>query len=235
MIIAVASWRGTGATTAALALAAAVASRGDGAWLVEADPAGGVLAGRMHLAAYALAGLEQVAFPSQGRAAVEVLHEVAQHIGSFDVVAAPADPYRAFACHQPRVPWVPALTELPGTVVVDVGRLRAGTPVWPLLQVADEVVLATSAEVSEAVASHEWLLAGGRVSHSDPGLDDGRGRVLVVDSPGGVAFPRAGLLADLGDRCVGWLPLDPATVDLLHRGAPVGDRRLRRRSVRRCP
>ena len=53
MIVAVGAWRGTGATTTALLLAAALAAdsgvESDGAWFVEADPAGGVLAGRMSL------------------------------------------------------------------------------------------------------------------------------------------------------------------------------------------
>ena len=66
MIIAVGSWRGTGATTAALLAGACLAVADEaGAWLVEADPAGGVLAGRMHIAAQSVGGLERVAFPTE--------------------------------------------------------------------------------------------------------------------------------------------------------------------------
>ena len=70
MIVAVGAWRGTGATTTALMLASAMAAESslesDGAWFVEADPAGGVLAGRMPLPPGALGGLEQLAFPPAG-------------------------------------------------------------------------------------------------------------------------------------------------------------------------
>jgi len=227
MIIVVASWRGTGATATALALAAAAAD-GAGAWLVEADPAGGVLAGRVQLAPYAVGGLERVAFPTERRAVIETLHEVSQRVGEVNLVAAPADPFRAHSCHQPRVAWASSLAELPGTVVVDAGRLRAGTPVWPLLHVADEVLLVSSPEVTAVVASQEWVRAGGRVSSIEPGLDADRCRIVIVEAPSGIAFPRAGLLADLGDTCAGWLPWDSSAVDLLYRGAPIGDRRLRK-------
>ena len=228
MIVAVGSWRGTGTTVVSLALAAAMAERGEGAWLVEADPAGGVLAGRVQLAPYAVGGLERVAFPTERRAVVETLHEVSQRIGEVNVVAAPADPFRAYACHHPRVAWASALAELPGTVVVDVGRLRAGSPVWPLLHEADEVLLVSSPEVAAVVASQEWLRADGRVSPAEPGLEPDRARLVIVDAPSGIAFPRAGLLAELGDTCAGWLPWNPPAVDLLYRGASLGDRRLRK-------
>ena len=232
MIVAVGSWRGLGATTTALALAATLAHEsGEDAWLVEADPAGGVFAGRVHLAPFAIGGLERVAFPTDRATAVEALHEVAQTVGQVNVVTAPADSFRAFACHQPRLPWIPALRELPGTVVVDVGRMRAGTPVWPLVQTADQLLMVTSAEVSATVASDEWLRAGGRVSPSDAGLQGQRCQLVVVESPSGIAFPRSALSSELGDRCVGWLPWDTNAVDLLHRGAAHSDRRLRRSSL----
>lgn len=232
MIIAVGSWRGTGATTLAL-LAASCLAAGDeqGAWLVEADPAGGVLAGRMHLDAAAVGGLESVALPPRRGSAAELFESAAHVAGGLRIVSAPADPFRAFACHQPRVPWVRSLRELPGSVVVDVGTLRAGSPVWPVLSSADAVVLVAAPEVSAAVAAAEWLQTGGRVSPSDPGLIDGNARLAVVESPGGVAFTRGTLLAQLGGRCWGWLPWEPSAVDLVHRGAVAGDRRLRRSAL----
>lgn len=232
MIVAVGSWRGTGATTLAL-LAAACLAAGDeqGAWLVEADPAGGVLAGRMHLDAAAVGGLESVAFPSQRGPAAELFRSAAHMAGGLRIVSAPADPFRAFACHQPRVPWVLSLRELPGPVVVDVGTLRAGSPVWPVLTSADAVVLVTAPEVSAAVAAAEWLQVGGRVSPSDQGLIDGNARLAIVDSPGGIAFSRGALLAQLGERCCAWLPWEPSAVDLVQRGAAAGDRRLRRSAL----
>lgn len=226
MIVAVTSWRGTGTTTAALALAACAARDGSGAWLVEADPAGGVLAGRMRLAPTTVGGLERVAFPNDRCSVVEALHDVAHHHGRLRIVSSPADPFRAHACHRPRAAWSEALAELAGTVVIDIGRLRAGSPVWPLVQRADLMLAVTTPEVSAAVAAGEWLRTGGRVAPTEPGFDSATTRLVIVDSPGGVAFPRSGLLAELADECAGWLPWDPAAVDLLHRGASVDDRRL---------
>ncbi len=227
MIVAVTSWRGIGTTTTALALATCAARSAEGAWLIEADPAGGVLAGRMRLAPLTVGGLERLAFPTDRCSLVEALHDVAHQHGRLRIVTAPADPFRAHACHRPRAPWGEALGELDGTVVIDLGRMRAGTPVWPLAQHADVVLAVCSPEVSAAVAAGEWLRAAGRVAPSEPGLAD-TARLAIVDAPGGVAFPRAGLLAELGDDCVGWLPWDPAAVDLLHRGATADDRRAQR-------
>lgn len=230
MIVAVTSWRGLGTTTTALALAACASRSPEGAWLIEADPAGGALAGRMRLAPATVGGLERVAFPTDRYSLVEALHEVAHEQGALRVVSAPADPFRAHACHRPRAPWIDALGELSGSVVVDVGRLRAGSPAWPLLQRADAVLVVSSPEVSAAVAAGEWLRAGGRVAPTEPGCA-GTPRLVMVDAPCGVAFPRAGLLAELGDSCAGWLPWDPPAVDLLHRGATAGDRRLQRSAL----
>ena len=232
MIVAVGSWRGTGATTAAL-LAAVCWSAADeaGAWLIEADPAGGVLAGRMQLPQHLLGGLERVAFPTERVAGVEAFRAVAHVAGNLRVVAAPADPFRAHACHQPRLPWATSLRDLPGTVVVDVGTMRAGSPVWPVLAQADVMLLVASPEVSAAVAATEWVQAAGRVSPADPGLHEAIARIVFVEAHSGVAFSRATLLADMGEQCAGWLPWEPSAVDLVHRGASAGDRRLRRSAL----
>ena len=232
MIIAVGSWRGTGATTAALLAGACLAVADEaGAWLVEADPAGGVLAGRMHIAAQSVGGLERVAFPTERVSTLEAFEALAHVAGNLRVVAAPADPFRAHACHQPRMPWAASLRDLPGSVVVDVGTLRAGSPVWPVLAQADAVVLVASPEVSAAVSAAEWEQAAGRVSPADPGLIEARARILFVASPGGLAFPRATLQAELREQFAGWLPWETAAVDLVHRGATASDRRLRRSAL----
>lgn len=227
MIVAVTSWRGTGATTTALLLAAALATI-DETWLVEADPAGGVLSGRLHVASTELAGLERLSFPIDPTLASP--EALAHHRGALHVLTAPVDPFRAHACHAPRMPWLPMLRDL-GTVVVDVGRLRHGTPAWPLLSLADAVVTVLSPEVSAAVASAEWLRSAGRVSGTDPGLDAELVSMVAVDAPGGVAFDRAALADEFGDRWGAWLPWEPMAVDLVHRGADLGDRRLRRSAL----
>jgi hypothetical protein len=232
VIIAVGSWRGTGATTTALLAATCLAAAQEvGCWLIEADPAGGVIAGRLQLPQHSIGGLERVAFPSERIAMTDAFDAVAHVVGELRIVSAPADPFRAFACHQPRMPWAPALRDLPGSVVVDVGTLRAGTPVWPLLGLADAVLLVASPEISAAVAASEWVHAAGRVSPADPGLLEPKARIVFVDSPVGVAFPRARLQAELREQCAGWLPWEPPTVDLVHRGATADDRQLRRSAL----
>jgi hypothetical protein len=224
MIIAVTSWRGVGATTVALLSAAALAERDD-AWFIEADPAGGTLAGRMPFAAHELGGLERVAFPAERRTPLESLHAVAQHHGRLHIVTTPADPFRGHACHAPRVPWTPALRDLEGSVVVDIGRVRAGTPARAVLAMADVVLLVTSPEVSAAVSTAEWVQAAGRVSAGDAALEDLDMRVVVVDAPTGIGFARSTLRSDHWDA---WLPWEPTVVDLVHRGAELDDRRMRR-------
>jgi hypothetical protein len=227
VIIAVTSWRGVGATTTSLLMAAALAER-EPCWLIEADPAGGVLAGRVQLDAHALGGLERIAFPVDQHTGVDAFDALAHRHGALRVVVAPADPFRAHACHAPRLPWMHVLHELDGQVVVDVGRLRAGSTARPLLELADVIVMVTSPEVCAAVATTEWLLASGRVASTEPALDAAEVRVAVVDQPGGVAFDRSAMVAELGASWGAWLPWEPSTVDLVHRGAGWSDRRLRR-------
>lgn len=228
MIIAVTSWRGVGATTTALMLAAALAVD-DETWLVEADPAGGVLSGRLHVAAHELGALERLSFPTGS--AVPSADELAHHRGALHLLTAPVDPFRASACHTPRVPWSTSLRDLGRDVVIDVGRLRQGTPAWSLLALADTVVAVLSPEVGAAVASAEWLRAAGRVSSSDPGFDPDDVRMVAVASPGGVAFDRSALADEFGARWGAWLPWEPAVVDLVERGAALDDRRLRRSAL----
>lgn len=230
MIIAVTSWRGIGASTTALALAACFAEKAD-AWLVEADPAGGALAGRMRFASGELGGLERVAFPVGHLTPLDSFDSVAAHRGRLRIVAAPADPFRACACHSPRVPWSPALRDLGGAVVVDVGRTTAGGPARPLLAMADTVLVVTVPEVSAVVASAEFVRSRARVSPADVPLDEVDLRVAVVDAPGGVGFGRHTLEADLADVWAGWLPWDPSSVDAVQRGALPGDRALRHSSL----
>ena len=88
MIVAVTAWRGAGASTAALLLAMELAGGPDGAWLVEADPAGGSLAGRVDLPPGTAGSLERVAFPSTRTTAVAAFTDAA----AIRAGAAPAAP-----------------------------------------------------------------------------------------------------------------------------------------------
>ncbi|MFZ9629591.1 MAG: hypothetical protein ACO3C1_09615 [Ilumatobacteraceae bacterium] len=230
MIVAVGAWRGTGATTTALMLAAALAAESgvddDGAWFVEADPAGGVLAGRMTLPPGALGGLEQLAFPPAG-VSIEP-GALAARVGALSMVLAPADPFRADACHRARTPWLPLFESIGAPVVVDVGRLRAGTPARPVIERADVLLVVTSPEVSSAVSTVEWVQAAGRVSSVEPALADTEIGLVFVESPVGVSFPRSTVATELGTRLMGWLPWDPSFVEQVHAGRHPGERRARR-------
>ena len=230
MIVTVGTWRGGGATTTALLLAGAMSGE-TSTWLIEADPAGGVLGGRVHFESHEIGGLEQIAFNAEADTPSALFERVALRLGEVRVVGSPADPFRSYACHSPRTPWQAMLRDLDGDVVVDVGRIRAGTPAWSLVSAGDVLVLVLTPEVSAAVASSEWVMAGGRVAHDTNPLDDTVVRLAVVDMPGGIAFPRETLRAELGEHWGAWLPWEPETVDLVHRGATLGDRRLRRSAL----
>lgn len=213
MIITITSWRGAGATTTSLALARALAEQGD-CWLVEADPAGGVLAGRLGLPHGG--GLAGVVLDGTGGDVPERMAALAVERSGMRLLLAAADPFTAHAClrHQ----WAEALHELPGRVVVDAGRHRAGSPAWPLLAAADRVVVVSSPEVAALVTTVEWVRAAGRSSPLDPALDEQRVGIAVSALPGGTSFPREVVRADLGDSLVGWLPFEPRAVDALHAG-----------------
>ena len=229
MIVGIGSWRGTGATTTSLGLSAALAASGTSPWLVEADPAGGVLAARLADRGLRAGGLEHVAFPDTRDTPLVRLRAVASDLHGIRVVTAAGDPFRAWACHAPRVPWAPSLRDLDGPVVVDLGRLRGATPVRAVIDQCDAVLLVTSDDVIDLAASLQWLDAHGRAAPNDTPLVPGRTRVVIVDaahSPTPVA--RADAEAELGELLAAHVPHDPHAVHALWRGATPGERRLRR-------
>jgi hypothetical protein len=230
VITVVTSWRGIGSSTTAFLLAAELAVD-EPSWLIEADPAGGVLAGRVELSTSAFAGLERVAFGPAGVPAPELFGSVAQPVGALRMVAAPADPFRAHTCHRPRVEWRSLLRALDGDVVVDAGRHRPGSPNGALLRDADLVVVVTVPEVAAVVSTTEWMRAHGRVAADEPGFGDVPCVVAVVAAPGGVAFPEHTLRAEFGDRFGAWLEWEPTTVDRMLRGDSAQDRRSRRSAL----
>jgi hypothetical protein len=236
VIVGIGSWRGTGATTTALLVAASIAASTDGdapCWLVEADPAGGVLAARLQIPPHAAGGLERIAFPtSRSTSTVERFAEAAARLGGLRVVTAPGEPFRAWACHTPRLAWAPALRELDGPVIVDLGTIRGGAPHTALLGQLDLLLLTASVDPVSLVATSAWIDSLGRVSPADAGLPIDIGRVLVVDEPS--SSGRLGRLTverELGGRLAGWIPWAPAVIDAVHRGVPLTDRRLRRQPL----
>ncbi|CAB4585358.1 MAG: hypothetical protein F2534_17340 [Actinobacteria bacterium] len=229
MIVGVTSWRGTGATTTALGLAAAFVARGERPWLVEADPAGGVLAARLPRHTVQPGGLERVAFPDRRSSAHERFVAAATDVAGMRVVTAAGDPFRAWACHSPRAPWAPALRELDGPVVVDLGRMRGGAPHAAVLDQLDALLVLADADAVSVATTLEWAESMGRAAPVDAAMPVDLVCCCIVDAP--TVLDRVGrvdVLAELGHRCAGWLPWDPAGARALHDLVPLGDRPFRR-------
>lgn len=233
MIIGVTSWRAVGTTTTALALASAIgAQHANGSWLVECDPCGGVLAGRIRMAPNCVGGLERLAVLASSNLDADDVVEVAHPLGGVRVVTAPADPFRAQACHGSRSGWLRVLRSLDAPVVLDVGRCAA--PVWKVLGEVDQIVLVACPEVSAAVASSEWVNVRGRTSSDVPGFGDSPLRVVFVDSPATTSFSRSQLQNEMADVWGGWLPWEPATVAQLYERGTFDDRLLRKSAFARA-
>jgi hypothetical protein len=223
-VIAVGTWRGLGATTTALLLAAG-ATGDTTTWLVEADPAGGVLQARTTLLGGNGTTLEHVAFEHDCR-----LDAAAQPLAGTNVVVAPSDSFRAWSSiASPRTNWIEQLRRLPGVVVVDVGSLRGTTPAWRIIDQADAVVMCTTAEPAALVSTLAWVDAKGQSAPGVGGLSTSTARLVVVDAPtsSGERFTSSQVQHELGDRLAGWFPWQPAVVDSMLRGATVDHRRLR--------
>jgi hypothetical protein len=229
VIVAVGTWRGVGATTAALALSRAATVDGERPLLVEADPAGGVLAAR--IGSLVGGGLERVAFPVRRTVTDEQLLDEAIDVSGIDVLTGAGDPFRAWSCHQPRVPWTASLRDLAADrpVIVDVGRIRAASPALAILSLVDAVLVVSDADVVSITSALEWTAALGRVSPLDPALAVDTARLLVVDAPlAREPIRRGDATVDLGGRLAGWLPWSPPCVDQLWAARPIDTKRLRR-------
>lgn len=224
-LIAVGTWRGVGATTAAMLLAAASALN-DETWLVEADPAGGVLQARSPVLAGGRSALEQLAFDNE-----TTLESVARPFGSVHTLVGATDSFQAWSTlATPRFNWIERLRRVSGVVVVDVGSLRgAGLPTWRIIEQADSVVVCTTPEPASLVSSLAWMDAKGQSAPGVGGLSADTARMLVIDAPVtvGERFTPGQVTAELGERIVGWWPWQPGVIDAVLRGASVDHRRLR--------
>ncbi len=224
-IVAVTQLRGgPGGTTFALGLAAAAAEHGT-AWLVEADPAGGVLVGRCEQL-NGTRSLVDLAFPGPHApgGTLELATAAAQPLGHTRVVIAPEAPAQAYECvARPRHRWPSQLRSLPGRVVVDCGRLFPGSPALDLLRQADAVVVVVPAEGGDVYRFVQWASEGQRVVESP---------LLVTNGPGRFT-PRA-VAREVGDAYLGALPFAPREVELLERGASTTHRQLYRSELVRA-
>jgi hypothetical protein len=197
-----------GATTTALGLAVTAPAEAR-AVLVECDPAGGDLMRRHELAAVpSLVDLAAAARGSSSPASVfaTAAQAVTLREATATVVVAPAGGAQTRA----------ALPELTGvgravlaaadrTVVADCGRLAPGSPVWPLLRLADVVVVVTRARTDELAHLREHL---GEL------VDAGAGRLVVLLGAGGV-YPAADVADVLQTHVAEELAGDPAAVSVL--------------------
>ncbi len=233
MIVGWSAWRGSGATTAALAMAVMTATRVDHpVWLVEADPAGGVLAARLGIDTR-VSGLEHLAFPIGTPPRTEVADDwfagAAASSGCLRLIPAPGDAFRAWSCHTPRTDWVRALRDLDGDVVIDLGRMRSGSPIGALLDRLDLLLLVSADDVASVAATVEWAEARGQVAPQTTALAHDITRIVVADTPGSPeSIGWSSAHDELGDRVIGRLPWSPDTAAALNRGASLNPKRLGR-------
>lgn len=217
-----------GCTVASLAVAAALAEASESLW-VEADPAGGVLAATA-VGVSPRPSLEDVAFADARTADTASLVDGAvQRLGDLAVLPAPADGWLvSMALDRPRHEWVSGIGRRPGWVVADVGRMSPASPAWPLVRVADVVVVVCAPEPVSLASALEWVERG-RGNGDDVTAATSSARLLTVAPPRGVrrVYGADRLRAELGDRYWGELPFDARAVEVLLRGASTRHRSLR--------
>jgi len=154
-VIAVGSVHGSpGATTLALDLARLCArSPGREVLLIEADPDGGCLAARLDLAVKP--GLTELAGAARVSISVDDLWTYAQptDLGVAVIVAHPAAE-QVQAALRAAVNHIGAALRDAGMVIVDVGRLRPGSPALALAALADRTLIVSANSVEAVVSLH---------------------------------------------------------------------------------
>lgn len=206
-----------GVTTACLALAG-VWPQGRGVRIIEADPDGGTLAARLGLAAEP--GLSTFAIASRRAAASDEVGRHSQTIPGGEVTVLVAPPTgeqvgRSLGILADRLP--SCLREDDGDALVDIGRIRPGTPAWPLVEAADAVLLVARPRVEELQQLPARLRAL-RAAGSKVGL------LLVGDEP----YPRTEVASALDVEVVGVLADDARGAAALY---GEGDGRLARSAL----
>jgi hypothetical protein len=221
--------KGAGVSTASVSEAAHLASRGPVTY-VEADPSGGSLLSRCDDLRPACDLYDAAMSRDPGG-----LAGIVQRLGDVDVVPSWGRAFRTMqALTRPRVPWDLLFDELPGTVVVDLGRLYPNAPTLGVLNAMDVIVLVSPPEPGPVATTMEWAVRGGRDALGDVGVSVDR-IVMITNEvvgrrPRVTVTPRE--LASLqGPPYLGHLPHDEPAVELLHRGASMLHKSLRRRPL----
>ena len=157
-LVALASARSPGLTTTALALAA-VWPAPPGAVLVELDPDGGILAGR--LATSPDPGLNSLAASGRHYLSPGLVVEHFQRLpNGIPAILAPPSPDRTVAAVETlnRVGLAGVLRVLPGSdVLVDCGRIDSRSPALAVLRGADAVVFVIRPRVEDVVTLQHRL------------------------------------------------------------------------------
>jgi cellulose biosynthesis protein BcsQ len=219
--------KGTGVSTSAFTVAAALAGHGPVTY-VEADPSGGSLLSRC-TDLRAAGDLYDAAMSRDPGG----LASIVQRLGDVDVVPSWGRPFRTLqALSRPRVPWELLFDEVEGTVVVDLGRLYPGAPTFGVLNAMDVIVLVAPPEPGAVAATMEWAIRGGRDSGGDVGVAVDRIVMItneVVGRRSRVSVTPREMASLQGPPYLGHLPHDETAVELLHRGASMQHKSLRRR------
>ena len=259
MLVAVVSVKGApGVTTFSVALAARWPAAYRAA-LVEADPSGGDLTARFSLES--TPGLLSLAAAARRSADPALVWQHAQELpGGLPVVAAPPDADRARGALSALAPdpaagagILRAAASLPDTVlIVDCGRMDAGSEALPIVRAADAMVLLTGAHADDLAhlprrlpvigrwsAHPVLLLVGEGYSPAEvarelgvPPLgrvpDDPRGAAVLCGRPRALRWGRGGpahsLLGQLAHKVATVLVAQQAPPLELPHQAPVQDR-----------
>ena len=197
-----------GATTTALGLAA-VAPADSRPVVVEADPAGGDLMRRLDLAA--TPSLVDLAAAARGATRTGDAFTAGQQtvaIGEVGVpvVVAPAGGAQTRAALPELTGHGRAVLTTPDRLVIaDCGRLAPGSAAWPLLRLADVVLVMVRARTDEVAHLREALAEL---------VDVGAGRLVVLLAAGGV-YPAADVAEVLSTYVAEELARDPASLGVL--------------------
>ena len=154
-----------------------------------------------------------------------------QQLGSVPVVVAPIDLFRAWVTvASPRNRWWTSLAADDGLVIIDVGRIGGGSPVGPILGIADRVVLVVPPTPLGLAGGLEWCEQGGRIAPGVVGISPEKCRLVTVHPPTRrreiTTFDAGEVRVQAGSRLAGVMPWDPVAVDLLFRGADFSYRNL---------
>lgn len=212
-LIAVASFSGSpGVTTAALSIAACWPADADPV-LAEADPSGGDLQawfglpdtpGMVSLAAAARRGSNPDLLAGHAARLPGGLRALPGPVGASQAHAA--------ATQLATVGYEPITTAAAAghVILADCGRLAPGSPVTPLLNAADLLLIVTASDAAALAHVHARLGTLADLA--------GQSELLLAGRPG--PYPAAEISDTLGVDVAGRLPWDPAGAALL-RGVPV--------------